>query len=124
MSRERYITAAGRWQEDLMREFQPKDKRVKVTPFDLLIEYDVLVRDGSIPGGNFSQIWVQMFDILASHPELGQRIDTFRVFMHIAREAGAKNVHEFERIAAQVRPDEEVAREVERGNVVPVGAAR
>jgi len=123
MTRETYIKSVGRWQEELMREFQPRDKRVKVTPYDLLVDYDVLVRDGSVPGGNFSEVWVQFFDTLASHPEILQRIDIFRVFTHIARNLGAKNVHEFERMEQQVVPDEVVGEEVDRGNLVPIGAA-
>jgi len=123
MSRETHIKATGRWQEELMREFQPRDKRVKVDPMDLLIDYDVMVRDGSIPGGNFSEGWIQMFDVLASHPEVTQKIDVFRVFTHIARNMGAKNVHEFERLEQQVVPDEEVAAQAKRGNLVPIGGA-
>ena len=123
MSRETYIKATGRWQEDLMKEFQPRDKRVKVDPMDLLVDYDVMVRDGSIPGGNFSEAWVQFFDVLASHPEILQKIDIFRVFTHIARNMGAKNVHEFERLEQQVVPDEQVADQAKRGNLVPIRGA-
>lgn len=120
MSQETYIKSTGKWQEILEKEFQPRDRRIKVTPFDILIEYDVLVRDGSVPGGNFSEAWIQMFDILAQHPELSQRIDIFRVFTHIARNLGAKNVHEFERIQTSVAPPEEIEEEARKGNVVPI----
>lgn len=121
MSQETYVKSVGQWQERLMQEYQPKDDRVKVSPFDILVDYDVLVRDGSIPGGNFSEVWVQMFDILAQHPELQSRIDTFRVFSHIARNMGAKNIHEFERVKAEVMPNEQVEEQARQGNIVPVG---
>ena len=119
MSQETYIKAVGRWQEDLTREFGPNAKRIKVTPFDILCEYDMMVRDGSIPGGNFSPVWIKLFEVLGKHPILAERIDLFRVFSHIARNMGAKNVHEFEKIQTQVMPDENVMREAEKGNLVP-----
>jgi hypothetical protein len=92
-----------------------------VSPFDLLVDYDIKVRDGSIPGDNFSDVWVRMFDVLAKTPELAQQFDMGRIFKHIARNAGAKNVEDFVRV--NVRPDEEVAKGQQAGNLVPVGGA-
>jgi len=127
MDKETYVRATGRWQEQLMREYgiQPSE-HIKVTPFDLLVEYDTFVRDGSVPGSNFSEGWLQMFQILSSSEELMQQFDMTRIFMHIARSRGAKNVEEFKRNASQIQPqvmpDEGVAREVERGNLTPLAA--
>jgi len=118
MSQEVYVKIAGRWEEDLRREFGRKARSgmLKVSPFDLLIDFDVMVRDGSIPGGNFSEAWLQLFDTLTKVPELSQKFNIVRIFKHIARSLGAKNVEEFVRIA----PDEEVVREEEKGNVRPM----
>ena len=127
MDEETYVRATGRWQEQLMGEYgvQPNG-RIKVSPFDLLVDYDVFVRDGSVPGSNFSEGWLQMFNILAGSEELMQQFDMTRIFMHIARSMGAKNVEEFKRNASQIQPtvmsDEGVAREVEKGNLTPVAA--
>jgi hypothetical protein len=123
MSRETFVKATGRWQEDLIREYGPNARKIKVDPTDILVEYDLLVRDGSIPGGNFSEAWVRFFNVIASHPEIQQKIDVFRVFLHIARNMGAKNVHEFERVEAKTVPEEEALREAERGNIVPIREA-
>lgn len=119
MSQELYVTTTGRWQETLMREYQIGDKKqMKVSPYDLLISYDVKVRDGSVPGGNFSGVWMKMFEILASHPELQQQFDLVRIFKHIARNNGAKNIEEFTRV--QMGSNEQVAGQAEAGNVVPI----
>ena len=95
-----------------------KSGKMKVSPFDLLINYDVLVRDGSIPGGNFSESWLQMFDILMKNPELNQMFEIPRIFKHIARNLGAKNVDDFVRV--QGMPTEQVEGEAQKGNITPL----
>lgn len=97
-----------------------------MSPYDLAVNYDLVVRDGSIPGGNFSQAWLEMFKVISASPELMQQFDITRIFMYIAQQLGAKNVEDFRRNLGQVQsqtlPDETVAREAEKGNLVPVGA--
>ena len=116
-----------KWLEDIMKEMTPKRDRMKVTPQDIMIDYDILVRDGSVPGGNFSDVWVKLFQIIMGSPELASRFDTMRIFKHIARNVGAKNVDEFEidqpvpPVQAQVQPDEQVEAGVQAGNLVPMG---
>jgi hypothetical protein len=120
MQEETYVKIAGNWQNELMKEYGkgPND-RVKVKPTDLLIDYDLMMRDGSVPSGNFADSWIQLFNILATNPELQQRIDVFRVFTHIARDIGAKNVFDFERVKSTVQPNEMVEKEADKGNLVP-----
>jgi len=64
---------------------------------------------------------------MATTPELQREYDTFRVFTFIASQLGAKNVEDFRRnvnrIQPQSMPDEEVAREAEKGNLVPTEEA-
>ncbi len=126
MSEETYVKATGRWEEDLRAEYGTAE-RIPVKPQDLDIDFDIQIRDGSVPGTQSAEAWLQLFGIIAEHPEVAQDIDPVRVFTHIARELGAKNVHDFKRAAgnvqAEVRPDEDVQREVERGNLRPVDAA-
>lgn len=121
MEQETFIKATGRWQEALISEYGQrvmKDKgRMKVTPFDILVDYDIKVRDGSIPGGNYSDVWVRMFEIFGKYPEIAQRFDVVRIFKHIARNAGAKNVDDFVRF--EVASDEDVANRVDQGSLVP-----
>ena len=131
MSKELYITTTGRWQETLMKEFGQsggtqqgwngqtgQQGRMKVSPYDLLVSYDIKVRDGSVPGGNYSGVWMKMFEMLSANPELQQKFDIVRIFKHIARNNGAKNVDEFVRV--QKASDEAVAGQAEAGNVVPI----
>lgn len=131
MSRPTYVKSAGQWPEVLRREFPNVSfgEPLQVSPFDLVIDYDVNVRDGSIPGANFNDSWIQLFQIIAGNQAIAQNFDVFRIFKHIARSLGAKNVDEFERVAQpqqqaiqpEMMPDEAVAQQVQQGNLVSVG---
>lgn len=124
MSQEVYLSTTGRWQEVLAAEYGAEmgpTARIKADPFDLLIDYDVKVRDGSVPGSNFSGVWANMFEILASHPELQQTFDITRIFKHIARNSGAKNVDEFIRVDRMT--DQQAAQQAQAGNIIPINQA-
>lgn len=122
MSEEAYISIKGEWQERLKKEYgvSGDDDRVKVRPDQLDIDYDVIVRDGSVPGSNMSQSWVDLFQIVSQDPELRQRFDVVRIFKHIARGLGAKNVEEFK---IKHMDDEQVMRGLERGDLAPADQA-
>ncbi len=124
MSQDTYVKIVGRYADQLSATFGSK-QRARVTPYDLAINYDLLVRDGSIPGGNFSQSWIDLFKTIGTDQELRAQFDVTRIFMYIAQQLGAKNAEDFRRnigrIQPQVMPDEQVARELQSGNIVPTG---
>jgi len=126
MSSEAFIKLSGDWQEVLMAEYgQSIDRgRISVSPQDVDIDYSVIVKDGgSLPGGD-AQTWVQLYQILGNNPELAQKFDVVRIFQHIARIAGAKNVNDFVRrggeIQQQSMPDEVVRQQAQAGNIIPI----
>ena len=125
MSQETYVKIVGNYPEQLAAIFGGKTN-IRVTPQDMIINYDLIVRDGSIPGGNFSSAWIEMFKVIGTTPELMQQFDVSRIFMYIAQQLGAKNVEDFRRnlnrVQGQVMPDEQVMDQVQRGNLVPTGA--
>lgn len=125
MKKDTYVKIVGRHAEQLTNMFGGKE-RAPVTPYDLAISYDVIVRDGSIPGGNFSEAWLQLFSTIAQTPELHQQFDVYRIFTYIAQQLGAKNVEDFKRVANQTQfqqmPDDQVQDQLQRGNIVPLGA--
>jgi hypothetical protein len=128
MDEETYVKTTGRWQETLQNEYGYEGNRMKVTPFDLLIDYDVIVRDGTVPGGNFSESWITLFQTIAQQPQLAQSFDIVKIFKHIARNLGAKNVGDFENkqipnVAARSMPDEQVEEQARQGNLVPIRGA-
>jgi hypothetical protein len=125
MSQDTYVKAVGNHKEKLVQLFGGKTSRA-VSPYDLAVNYDVIVRDGSIPGGNFSEAWLQMFSTIAQTPELYQQFDIFRIFSYIAQQLGAKNIDDFKRttnqVQPQVAPDQQVLDQAQAGNLVPLGA--
>lgn len=122
MSQESYVRASGEWRDFLVSEYG--GDMIKVSPYDLLIEYDVKIRDGTVPNSNFSEIWLRMFDIIAQQPELRNEFDIVKIFKHIARNAGEKNVDDFTRVKVQAQPDEQVIEEAQRGNLIPIEGGR
>lgn len=119
MTEEVYITAAGQYQKRLEKEFG--GNKIKVSPFDLLIDFDLIVRDGSIPGGSDLNFWSTIFATIAKTPELAQVLDVPRIFTHMARESGAKNVDDF--IRTRTAPDQSVIQQAQAGNMIPVQQA-
>ena len=123
MKKDTYVKIIGKYQEKYSAQFGEKEK---VTPYDLAISYDIIAHDGSIPGGNFSDAWLELYRIIATDPALRQQYDTFRIFEYIATELGAKNIENFRKADQQavqptVMQDDQVINEVEKGNLVPTG---
>ena len=125
MTKETFVKITGRYEEQLRKQFGPNALRAKVSPLDMAINYDLIVRDGSIPGGNFSQAWMQLFQIIGTDPDLRQEFDIVRIFTHIAQELVAKNVEDFKRNIDRVQPqqmaDDEVDKQLDAGNIIPSG---
>ena len=119
MSEDVYVKTAGEWPDKILANFAVEDNRVKVSPFDILVDYDLIIRDGSIPGGAFSDSWIQLFQIISQNPFLLQKFDVTRLFKHIATNLGAKNVDDFQ-LSAQ--PDEQVAQAVQNGELQPLNS--
>ena len=123
MSKETFVQVTGRYRDQLVKQFG--SKKIRVDPSSLSVNYDLIVRDGSLPGGNFSEVWVRMFETIGQTPALMQEFDISRIFMFIAQQSGAKNVEDFRRsvdnVQTQVMPDEQVLDQVQRGNMVPTG---
>lgn len=122
MSKDVYVKVVGRYQEDLEREYADKVKNgmVRVSSDMLDIYYDVVINDGSIPTNMDVRSWIQMFQTLVSQPALTQNFDLMRIFKHIARGLGAKNVSDFEVKSAQ---PEQVDSMVQQGNIMPIQQA-
>jgi len=125
MTQDTYVKIVGRYASQLKKIFGEDSTRVKASPYDLAVSTDLIVRDGSIPGGNFSQSWIELWKIISADPTLRQEFDVFRIFTYIAQQLGAKNVEDFKRNLNQVQstvvPDDQVVDQVGKGNLVPVG---
>lgn len=120
MSRETYIKISGRYEQELRDRFGDVD-RVLVTPEDLDVNYDVVPHDGSLPSSGDPGVWLPVMQQVASNPILLKRFDIIRIFEHLAKISGAKNLDQFmiRGATATVAPDEFVQQQVQAGNMVP-----
>uniref|UniRef100_A0A6M3JAY9 Portal protein n=1 Tax=viral metagenome TaxID=1070528 RepID=A0A6M3JAY9_9ZZZZ len=130
MSKELWVDTTGRWAETLEADYgQRMEKgKIKVMPWDLSVDYDLTIKDGSVMSGD-AQVWSQVFQVIASNPALLGAFDLPRIFKHIARLMGAKDVDEFiikggmPPAQMSMVPDALAIAEKQAGNIVPVGGA-
>ncbi|MFA6972679.1 MAG: hypothetical protein WC208_14950 [Gallionella sp.] len=127
MSRELYVSVTGRWEEELMAQYPNSQGRIKVSPFDISIDYDIQEGDGTLPTGENADVMVQLFQSISSQPILQQQFDIVRIFQRIAMMMGIKDVNEFKNRGGQMPqmnatalPDQTVLDEAQKGNLVPL----
>jgi len=126
MTKESYVKIAGRYEEQLrsILAVGPDVERITADPMAMLVDYDVLISDGSQPHAGDPQDWLQVMQLMGAYPQLAQGFDITRIFRHWARLSGARNLDDFIVGGASpnisVLPDEDVAAGVEAGNVVPI----
>ena len=123
ISGDSYARLVGRYTEQLQAKFGPN--AVINTTQLLSVDYDIIPRDGSLPGGQGAQVMMGMFELMAKSPELMMQFDVPRIFSYIASQFGVKNVDDFRRVAGafqpQVMPDQRVEQQVQAGNLLPLG---
>lgn len=122
MQEDVWVNTVGAWQDQLLAHYGPQiqNDRMRVTPQDLNIDFDIAVNpEGQ---GQATQFWIQMFDTIAKTPELYQLIDVGRVFRYVASQLGAKNVDNFLRAPIQPvgAPTADVIAQAQAGNMVPI----
>lgn len=122
MQEDVWVNTVGAWQDQLLAHYGPQiqNDRMRVTPQDLNIDFDITVNpEGQ---GQATQFWIQMFDTIAKTPELYQLIDVGRVFRYVASQLGAKNVDNFLRAPIQPvgAPTADVMAQAQAGNMVPI----
>lgn len=126
MEKEVYIKSAGTWPEALAAEYGDVN-RIKVGPYDLLVDYDIVVKDGSVQGSEYAESWVEVFRILTQQPILFQQFDMVRIFRHISRIMGAKDINDFilnkgpmPPVSINTQNQNQIEPQVQQGNLVPV----
>ncbi|MEM4345842.1 MAG: hypothetical protein QXI02_02990 [Candidatus Caldarchaeum sp.] len=131
LSRELRLKILGDWGRRLNLEYGlniPEGGELVISPDDFVpFDYNLIPYDASVPSEENAEAWVQLVSPLLARPEAAMALglDMRRVFLHIARVLGAKDVYDFIQqqtapASVAVRPDEEVVRGAERGDLVPL----
>ena len=125
MTKEVWIKSTGDWQDILRAEYGSSKK---VNPLDLIVDYDIVAKDGSVQSGEYNEAWIEIWRILGTNPVLLQNIDGVRVFKHIARILGAKDINDFvlnkgpiPPVDMKVTAQQNIDKGVQQGNLVPIG---
>lgn len=121
MSRGTYAKIVGGRELQLANEYGIVGPSVYAGPLDIQVQFDTQIRDSSIPGGDNMQSWVQLFQIVQGDPELRTQIEFPRLFLHLARTLGAKNVQQFLRNGGMFVPTVGDPAAME-GDLQPVGS--
>jgi hypothetical protein len=126
MSRDVYVKTSGQWEEVLRAEYGDAS-RLKVGMFDVLVDYDLVIKDGSVNAGEYADSWIEVWRSLSQQPMLFQNLDVVRIFKHIARIMGAKDINEFvlkngqvPNVQTTVDSTQNIQGQVGKGNMVPL----
>lgn len=95
-------------------------QEILVGPEQIAGMYDFVPVDGTLPVDKFAlaSLWKEIMVQIANIPQIAQTYDLGQIFAYTAQLAGAKNIQRFK---IQLRPDEEILRNVTSGNIVPIG---
>ena len=85
------------------------------------------MKDGSTAVGGDTEGWIQIFQIMSAQPQMYANFDMVRIFKHIARIMGAKDINEFilqqgpvSPVKASVNTTQNIEQGVQQGNMVPI----
>lgn len=131
MQEDVFITTVGEWQSLLLSMYGDRvyNDRMRVSPQDLNIAFDVVINGNGPDSQTEANFWVQMFDIISKTPELYQIIDVGKVFRFVASQLGASNVDNFLRtdmgmgpqaVQPMVAPTQDVMAQAQAGNMIPI----
>lgn len=97
MSKSVYLKLVSSYEEKLIAEYAQKDpvNFFMASSADFDINFDVAPHDGSTQDSIDVQAWNTLFATIVSNPLITPLFDVGRVFKHIARLMGAKNVDDF-----------------------------
>ncbi len=128
MSEETYVNIAGRNEESLRKIFGINSNKVLVSPMDINVPFDVMPHQGKGMGGENAQTWLEIFRMISSNPTLMQRFDVTGIASYLFTLLGARNMHDFliegGDVNMRIANDEEIMRESEKGNIVPLDTQR
>ena len=124
MSKDVFVPIAGyRYEQELKKEFGVTEdiSDICVKPEMLKIAFEIEPKTQLEPIDTDTQGLVQLMQILLQVPEISaktlQSYDLSRIFATVMRKLGIENLEDYK---IEVKPDEEILTEAQKGNIVPV----
>lgn len=124
MKQETYVEAIGDWDDVLADEFKKNGKRVKVTPFDLLVDFDVKMENPLTSNNEDKEGLMRMMQMLSNSPMFLQNLKIEPLLRGMIRILGVKNINEMVQfrespVQTEVQDNRQVQQGVQAGNLVP-----
>ena len=121
LEEDQFVKITGESAQLLMETYNVQSDFLRVKPSALDVRYDVIPQDGTIPSGEHAQTWERLMANAAAHPETFEGLDFVKIWKHIARLLGAKNPEAFVKrdVTTSARPQEDIDKGVQAGNLVP-----
>lgn len=128
MEESSYVKISGTREAQLRQMFPETNLEItlgrrKVNPLELIVDFDLLPFNGSVPGSEDIEGWLRLMDTAARNPAMFQTsatmIDWGKAVTHLARQFGVKNIDDFVIQKPLVMDDGQVDQQVQQGNLVP-----
>lgn len=93
---------------------------IMVNPESITGFFDYVPVDGTMPVDKLAlaNLWKELMLGVGSNELLMQQYDIGKIFAYTAQLSGAKNINRFK---VQLTPDDQIARERAKGNIIPIG---
>lgn len=125
MTMDTYVDTMGPTEAALREEFGINGDRRRVTPWDLLIDWDVNCGDSLSFGTPNPDVMAQIFQVLVANPAIGRDYDLPRMMRALARASGFEDINDFrlkqqpQGVDTTVMEDDAVQEQVRQGNMIP-----
>lgn len=98
------------------------DNPLRISPQNIVGDFHYPIHDGTLPLDKVAllDVWREIFQGVSQDQELRQNFDLIEMFKHISELGGAKNIEQF---IVQGADGEELARQAQAGNAVPLNEA-
>ncbi len=119
MSQNIFVRLMGEWGSELKFEYGSKRE---VNLNDILVDFDIICKDGSMPDDSSmnTNAWTNLYAMLLKNPAVANQFDMIRIFMHIAKGLGAKDVGRFRNFNAVPLSLEDMERSVGVGDLASI----
>ena len=117
---ERYLElTTGSWTQQLDTIFG-EATHAWVSPADLMVEYDLIPHDGSVPATGNANTLLQLLQLAANDPELRTQVSLLNMYLRVGQAAGERNIADFvkRQPQTQVVPNEQAQGMAQQGNLV------
>ena len=126
MTKQVWLKTLGDWPQEIMDQLEIQSDRVSIEPHMIDVEYDIIPRDSATSSGTNIETWMEIFKTVGQSEILLPSFNIVKIFKYIATLLGAKNLRQFENVQVQpkIAPDEQVAQQLQQGNVIPINQER